>query len=194
VKNPSPHCAGKNIIIQNVRKFHLIWNNKTISPLQGFETSLTCLTGHLCLTVTLRPAQLILLYNLTLFNGHLSYEGKRPPGPWQHRVSLTFGGHCLFWLVSFIALAAPDAKSRTPVANFTCLTGHLCLTVTLRPAQLILLYNLTLFNGHLSNAANSHLFHAWIVRSSSNNGHFGHLITWLKTVMYYFSTKSLSNT
>ena len=32
--------------------------------------SLTCLTGHLSLTVTLRPAQLILLYNLTLFNGH----------------------------------------------------------------------------------------------------------------------------
>jgi hypothetical protein len=24
VKNPSPHCAGKNIIIQHVRKFHLI--------------------------------------------------------------------------------------------------------------------------------------------------------------------------
>jgi hypothetical protein len=50
------------------------------------------------------------------------------------------------------------------------------LSVTLRPAQLILLYNLTLFNGHLSNAANGHLFHAWIVRSSSNNDHFGHLI------------------
>ena len=62
---------------------------------------------------------------------------------------------------------------RSPQIN-----GHLCLTVTLRPAQLILLYNLTLFNGHLSNAANGHLFHAWIVRSSSNNGHFGHLITW----------------
>jgi hypothetical protein len=57
------------------------------------------------------------------------------------------------------------------------ISGHLCLTVTLRPAQLILLYNLTLFNGHLSNAANGHLFDAWIVRSSSNNGHFGHLIT-----------------
>jgi hypothetical protein len=27
VKNPSPHCAGKNIIIQNVRKFHLIYEN-----------------------------------------------------------------------------------------------------------------------------------------------------------------------
>jgi hypothetical protein len=26
--------------------------------------------------------------------------------------------------------------------------------------------------------ANGHLFHAWIVRSSSNNGHFGHLIKW----------------
>jgi hypothetical protein len=58
------------------------------------------------------------------------------------------------------------------------INGHLCLTVTLRPAQLILLYNLTLFNGHLSNAANGHLFDAWIVRSSSNNGHFGHLIKW----------------
>ena len=64
------------------------------------------------------------------------------------------------------------------IYSLTCLTGHLCPTVTLRPAQLILLYNLTLFNGHLSNAANGHLFHAWIVRSSSNNGHFGHLITW----------------
>jgi hypothetical protein len=62
--------------------------------------------------------------------------------------------------------------------SLTCLTGHLCLTVTLRSVQLILLYNLTLFNGHLSNTANCHLFHVWIVRSSSNNGHFGHLITW----------------
>ena len=44
--------------------------------------------------------------------------------------------------------------------SLTCLTGHLCPTVTLRPAQLILLYNLTLFNGHLSNTANGHLFHA----------------------------------
>jgi hypothetical protein len=64
------------------------------------------------------------------------------------------------------------------IYSLTCLTGHLCLTVTLRPAQLILLYNLTLFNGHLSNAANGHQFHARIVRLSSNNGHFGHLITW----------------
>ena len=64
------------------------------------------------------------------------------------------------------------------IYSLTCLTGHLCLTVTLRPAQLILLYNLTLFNGHLSNTANSHLFHAWIVISSSNKDHFGHLITW----------------
>ena len=40
------------------------------------------------------------------------------------------------------------------------INGHLCLTITLRPAQLILLYNLTLFSGHLSNGANSHLFHA----------------------------------
>jgi hypothetical protein len=63
------------------------------------------------------------------------------------------------------------------IYSLTCLTGHLFLTVTLRPAQLILLYNLTLFNGYLSNAANGHLIHAWIVRSSSNNGHFGHLIT-----------------
>jgi hypothetical protein len=39
---------------------------------------------------------------------------------------------------------------RSPQIN-----GHLCLTVTLRPAQLILLY---LFNGHLSNAANGLLF------------------------------------
>jgi hypothetical protein len=53
-------------------------------------------------------------------------------------------------------------------------------TTLMRATQLILLYNVpvTLFNGHLSNAANSHLFHVWIVRSSSNNGHFGHLITW----------------
>jgi hypothetical protein len=64
------------------------------------------------------------------------------------------------------------------IYSLTCLTGHLCLTVTLKPAQLTLLYNLTLFNGHLSNAINGLLFHAWIVRSSSNNGHFGHLITW----------------
>ena len=46
------------------------------------------------------------------------------------------------------------------IYSLTCLTGHLCLTVTLRPAQLILLYNLTLFNGRLSNVANGHLFHA----------------------------------
>ena len=64
------------------------------------------------------------------------------------------------------------------IYSLTCLTCHLCLTVTLRPVQLMLLYNLTLFKGHLSNTANGHLFHAWIVRSSSNNGHFGHLITW----------------
>ena len=69
-------------------------------------------------------------------------------------------------------------KSNLCEYSLTCLTGHLCLTITFRPAQLILLYNLTLFNGHLSNVANGYLFHAWLVRSSSNNSHFGHLITW----------------
>ena len=53
-----------------------------------------------------------------------------------------------------------DVGSKKTKYSPTCLTGHLCLTVTLKPAQIILLYNLTLFNGHLSNAANGHLFHA----------------------------------
>ena len=41
---------------------------------------------------------------------------------------------------------------RSPQIN-----DHLCLAVTLITAHLLLLFILTLFNGHLSNAANGHV-------------------------------------
>ena len=68
------------------------------------------------------------------------------------------------WTKNYLPIIITYRHTGIYIYSLTCLTGHLCLTVTLRPAQLILLYNSTLFNSHLSNVANGHLFHAWIVR------------------------------
>ena len=67
----------------------------------------------------------------------------------------THSGYFRSFCSQFTIIVQSILPYRSPQIN-----GHLCLMVTLRPAQLILLYNLTLFNGHLSNAANGHLFHA----------------------------------